>query len=274
MVISYEEFCDLLNKYFQNGDDLYLSLLEKVIDTPHRYIGIFRLSTFKTKLMQNITQSREIRFGEFLERLTTEYIVRLGYKTFDKDLGVDLDGAKLNVDQYFTDGESLYLVEMKVRDDHDSTKKRGQYLNFHKKINLVRRIRPGVSIQAIMWFVDDALAKNRRFYQGEMAKETIPDTVFHLFYGSEFFDTLNCGKVAWSEFIEILTQYRVSHAYNDDIELPDFGSSKQFYEALIKLPPKYWNKLMSEKDKYVSLRRLLFSSGDNLELAKRHRRGR
>jgi len=46
---------------------------------------------------------------------------------------VNEKGEELSLDQYFTDGKIYYFVEQKVRDDHDSTKKRGQISNLEKK---------------------------------------------------------------------------------------------------------------------------------------------
>ena len=62
MIISYDEFCSMLSKKIQDGEDFYVSLVEKVIDYPTRYCGLFRLSNAKTKLIQNVTQSSEIKF--------------------------------------------------------------------------------------------------------------------------------------------------------------------------------------------------------------------
>lgn len=67
-----------------------------------------------------------------MEELLTEYISRLGYTNFNKNLGADENGDFLNVDQYFTDEQTIYIVEMKIRDDYNSTKKRGQYSDFSK----------------------------------------------------------------------------------------------------------------------------------------------
>ena len=71
MIISYEEFCDLLVKHIQEGEDFYINLLKTVIDTPSRYCGLFRLSNAKTKLQQNVIQSEEIKFGDVVEELVT-----------------------------------------------------------------------------------------------------------------------------------------------------------------------------------------------------------
>ncbi len=272
VIISYDEFYNLLSKHFQNGDDFYLSLLQTVINNPSRYSGLFRLSNAKSKIIQNITQSREIKFGDIIEQITTEYIERLGYQNFNKNLGTDSKGDVLVADQFFTDGEIIYLVEMKIRDDHDASKKRGQYDNFKRKILRIKNLYPNQHIDASMWFVDNSLVKNKKYYLQEMITENFDNTSLHLYYGGEFFATLRGGSDAWNELITILREYRHLHANSSDVEVPDFGTSKQIYDALLKLPQKYWDKLMSDKSEYVILREELFSSGDNLKKASLKRR--
>lgn len=39
------------------------------------------------------------------------------------------------MDQCFKFNNKVYFIEQKIRDDHDSTKKRGQIENFEKKLN-------------------------------------------------------------------------------------------------------------------------------------------
>ena len=274
MIISYSEFCDFVTKHIQEGKDFYISLLENVIDNPSRYCGLFRLSNAKSKLIQNITQSREIKFGDIIEELTTYYISKLGYSNYNKNLGKDNNGDLLNVDQFFTDGNKLFLTEMKIRDDHDSTKKRGQYQNFRKKVSLVRERYPGKHLDASMWFVDDSLVKNKNYYLEEIQADLkkITNTSLHLYYGEEYFDSLTNGHAAWVELINILKEYRAKHATSNDVEIPDFGSSKEIYDALLMLPEKYWKKLMSNKTEYIRLREELFSFGNNLIRAYENRK--
>ena len=188
MIISNDDFFKLLEKHIKTGDDFYLSLLENIIDNPLRYCGLFRLSNAKSKVVQNVTQSREIKFGDIFEELTSICIERLGYTNLIKKLKVNDTDEVLNLDQFFKDDDdNYYLVEMKIRDDHDSTKKRGQYQNFHKKVELVRNTFPKVHIDASMWFVDDSLVKNKKYYLCEMQNENFENTLLHLYYGSEFF---------------------------------------------------------------------------------------
>ena len=56
------------------------------------------------------------------------------------------------------------MIEQKMRDDHDSTKKRGQFENFLKKVSYLKEKFPNKEIEAGMWFVDNSLVKNKKYY--------------------------------------------------------------------------------------------------------------
>ena len=82
-MIPYEDFISELNRTIKYDAEFYRDLLEKVIDNPRRYTGIFRISNVRTKLIQNATQSREIKFGDFLENIV---ILAAGMELTDEDL--------------------------------------------------------------------------------------------------------------------------------------------------------------------------------------------
>ena len=127
----------ILSKKIQDGEDFYVSLLEKVIDNPTRYCGLFRLSNARTKLIQNVTQSREIKFGDIIEEICTLYIDKLGYKNFNKHLGKNENGDDLNVDQYFADGINVFLTEMKIREPQTSEVTELLFLPYEEALNLL-----------------------------------------------------------------------------------------------------------------------------------------
>lgn len=83
------------------GADLNYQILKTVIENPKRYIGIFRITSAKTKLIQNITQSCEIKFGDFIENILTVYLADMGYENLNKNLGKDEEGNELSADQVF-----------------------------------------------------------------------------------------------------------------------------------------------------------------------------
>lgn len=263
-MIDYTEFEKILENRILNGQEFYNDLLEKLVSNPERYAGLFRLSNAKTKLVQNITQSIEIKFGDFLEEIVTRYIALFGYNNLPKDLGFNSKGDRLNADQLFELNNTLFFVEQKVRDDHDSTKKRGQFENFVKKIKHLKHVYPNHQIEAAMWFIDPSLTKNRNYYIGEMNNLNIHNVNTHLYYGDTFFDLMLDRNDAWEELIENL---RTRRETNSDmiLEVPDLDTENEGKTAIENLKVATLKKLCSDEEKYVLLREELFKTGNNFK---------
>lgn len=267
MYMTYEDFIEKLNAKFVNGQEFYVQLLKTVIDNPTRYTGIFRVSSAKTKLIQNVTQSHEIKFGDFMEDIVTDYIGLLGYNNMPKNIGRNDTGDMLNTDQLFTssDNETLFLVEQKIRDDHDSTKKRGQFSNFIYKVELLKQQYPNKNLVGVMWFVDDGLKKNKNYYISEMANYMghYNDINLKMYYGGDMFVDLFDAQDAWEEITNYLRQNKHERS-QEQLYIPDFDTSSEILEALQELPAKYIRKLTSDDEKYIQLRAELFPTGANL----------
>ena len=267
MIISYEQFISELNSKIKSDADFNYELLETVISNPHRYTGIFRLSNAKTKLVQNVTQSREIKFGDFMETIITEYIAKLGYRNIDKSIGTDEEGNALSADQVFVTDDAVYLIEQKIRDDHDSTKKRGQYQNFRKKFMLLKRKNPGKRVIATMWFIDDSLVKNKNYYLGEASAENVSGVEIHIYYGGALFTDLFCRKDVWDEIVSYLQRNKKERS-EEILIIPDFDTSDEMLLALRQLIIRnrtLFAKLMSNRPEYVQLRAELFPTGRNFD---------
>ena len=112
-----------------------VDLLIKVAEYPVRYVGLFRPTKPQAKILQNLLQSHEIRFGDAFEKVIEEYFNLKGCTLLPKRYVLDNDDV-LSIDQCFKYKNKVYFIEQKVRDDHDSTKKRGQIQNFEKKLYL------------------------------------------------------------------------------------------------------------------------------------------
>ncbi|QJB71039.1 HpyAIV family type II restriction enzyme [Mycoplasma sp. 1654_15] len=273
MIVSKEEIFKIIDKYMSQDEEFYLELLKKIIKEPERYFGVFRLSKLKNKLIQNITQSREIRFGNILEDIVSKYLEKMGYENINKNLGKNEQNQVLKTDQFFKNNSNsniLYMVEMKVRDDHDSAKKWGEFKKFKSKISLIKKQNPNKLIKAIMWFVDENFDKNQKYYREEIQKLNIENVELYLFYGSEFFSILKNGNNSWNELIDSITDYKKNKIQNEIIDL-NFGKNPEVLKALVKLGNKNWNKLISEDLIYKQLRQEIFSDGDNLSKAKKER---
>ena len=261
---NYEDFAEELNAKINSDDSFYYELLITVIKNPKRYTGIFRVSNAKTKLIQNVTQSREIKFGDFMEDIITWYISEMGYENLDKNIS-----SELQADQLFRKDNVIYLIEQKIRDDHDSTKKRGQYDNFSKKYSLLREQYPDFEVNAIMWFIDDSLKKNRKYYLDRAALETDKSINISVVYGGELLTDILDRSDVWEELCNHLSRNKHDRS-NEVISIPDFDTSPEILKALIRLRMEQKNlyaKLVSSRPEYIQLRDELFPTGRNLLLA-------
>ena len=231
MVINHNEFNKLFNKII--FDESKKILLEKIAENPDRYIGLFRPTKPKAKILQNVLQSQEIRFGDALENIIKTYIEKSGFENINNRIKyIDNKNKEkdLDIDQFFKDKNITYIVEQKVRDDHDSTKKVGQINNFELKIeNVLKQFKPKKLI-AIMYFVDDGLVKNKNYYQDKL-KDIKEDygVETYLFYGKEFFEKIINVNI-WNELLKNLENWK-----NNIPELPeinfDFDVKKSFEET-------------------------------------------
>lgn len=266
MTFTYEHFIDKLNSKIKSDESFIYELLVTVVKNPNRYTGIFRLSNAKTKLIQNVTQSREIKFGDFMEEIVTDYISAMGYRNLNKSIGTDEDGNALSADQVFMKDDTVYLVEQKIRDDHDSTKKRGQFQNFRKKYLLLKSLYPNYNINATMWFIDDSLVKNKNYYISEAINDSNNGVEINILYGGLLFDEIFSCMDIWEEICAYLLKNKQERS-NEILHIPDFDTSEEILLALKKLkrcePPLY-RKLISNTPAYVQLRNELFPTKYNL----------
>ncbi len=241
MILDYEYFKDSLNKKL--FEDSYSDLLRKIAENPERYIGLFRPTKPKTKLIQNITQSHEIRFGDALEFIFEKYFEASGFQLHTKRFRTN-DDTELSIDQLFSKDNKLYMIEQKVRDDHDSTKKVGQFDNFENKYFALTQRYPNFEIYPYMWFIDDSLKKNQRYYSERMQSmsqdyECQPE----LFYGKEIFEQVEDFDIAiWAETIEYLERWKITLPDMPEINF-DINANVVF-EEVKDLSPCIYRKLL------------------------------
>ena len=266
--MEYSQFIIKLDDRIKSDDNFNYELLKTVIKNPNRYTGIFRLSNAKTKLIQNVTQSREIKFGDFMEDIVTDYIALMGYTNLCKSIGYDEDGNALSADQVFKKDNTVYLIEQKIRDDHDSTKKRGQFQNFQKKYMLLKKEYPTCSINATMWFIDNSLVKNKKYYLSEANNNSVSGIQLNILYGEDLFIKIFSRIDIWNEICTYLKRNKQERS-NEILTIPDFDTSPEMLEALKKLKinePTLYRKLISDKPEFIQLREELFPTGTNLGL--------
>jgi len=265
MILEYEVFKKELNEKLFEGSSAYL--IQRIVRSPDRYIGLFRSTRPKTKLLQNITQSHEIKFGDALENIFEEYFKALGFEMLPKRLSAQetKDNKEYNIDQLFKKGSIVYLIEQKVRDDHDSTKKIGQFSNFEAKYYEVTKKYSKNKVLPIMWFIDDSLKKNKNYYLEQMDKMAVLyGCEPKLYYGVEMFSESENGisdfpNEMWNEIIEYLTAWK--ETLPDIPEVNFDANSKKVFEELKDLSPAIYRKLFENDDIKEQILPILFTKG-------------
>ena len=259
--MNYDAVEKILNYNIFAEEKLYL--LKKLASSPERYVGILRPTKPKTKLIQNLLQSREVRFGSALEQLIRLVISEVGFSNLRPTLSTN-DDKSLSLDQYFTNGKYYYFVEQKIRDDHDTSKIEGQIINFEKKIESLIRVHHKNFI-AIFYFIDPNLSKNKNYYIEEISRlKNLYEIDVFLFYGKDFFDYIGSPEI-WFELMDWIGQWKTS--------LPDYPSidldlyPRESFEEIKALQPIYWEKILKNEDVWKEgIIRVLFSEGTTLKL--------
>lgn len=242
MIMDYIYFKDSLNsKLFE---DSYSDLLRKIAENPERYIGLFRPTKPKTKLIQNITQSHEIRFGDALEFIFERYFEKGGFQLFNKRFRTTND-KELSIDQLFCKENTLFMIEQKVRDDHDSTKKIGQFDNFENKYFAISQMYPQYEIHPYMWFIDDSLKKNQKYYLDKMQSMSNDyGCQPKLFYGEELFSQVSDFDIhIWQETLEYLERWKTTLPDMPEINFDNNATAA--FEEIKDLPPAIYRKLLN-----------------------------
>ncbi|MEG2029011.1 MAG: hypothetical protein RR050_03930 [Bacilli bacterium] len=241
MLLEYDVFEDELEKTIYKNSKSYL--LKKIAENPNRYVGLFRTTSPKMKLMQNITQSHEISFGDFVENIITIYLGNF-YTNLPKS--AKYNNEDILFDQLFMFENNIYMVEQKIRDDHDSSKKRGQYSNFLTKVEYLMKQYPDRKIIAAIWFVDSSLKKNKRYYLNRMDENKKYDNAnIYLFYGNQLFEFLDKISI-WNEMVTYLEKWKECGAEDINLNLEiNWEETKE--EIINNITKKQWLKLLNNQ---------------------------
>lgn len=258
--MEFKQFVNILNEtIFEQSKE---NLIENIAKYPSRYVGLFRPTKPKAKLLQNLLQSHEIRFGDAFERLMEAYFNEFGFELLEKN--ISSHERQLEMDHLFKANNQLYFIEQKVRDDHDSTKKRGQLQNFETKLGELLNRYPENAVTGILYFIDPELSKNKNYYTTELKKMAGAYGVsLHLFYGKELFDFLGKSRV-WSEILEYLEQWKKQIP-----ELPETNFDRDAhdtFEHIKDLNPAYFRTLFDDETLFNEIVLTLFPQRKTLRL--------
>jgi len=265
-MLSFTDFKNIFDRkiFLKSKADL----LEKIAKNPDRYVGIFRPTKPQAKLLQNLLQSNEIRFGDAFETVIEKYFLSCGWQVLPKNINLVNCDELLQVDQLLQKGSQILFIEQKIRDDHDSTKKRGQVANFAKKLEAISAHYSAYQIKGFFYFIDPSLSKNKLFYQSELSNLAQTYKIdLHLCYGRGLFDLLELPNI-WLDIIANLEKWRQSIPVLPDINF-DLSPDASFNE-IKDLPLNIYKRLFNEPRIASQILPLIFPTGQTLVLLLAH----
>jgi Holliday junction resolvase-like predicted endonuclease len=260
-MLDYELFKDVFDKkiFAKSKPDL----LEKVATYPDRYVGLFRPTKPQAKLLQNLLQSNEIRFGDAFEVIIEQYLMLKDWKPLTKRV-LSKEGDLLDIDQLLMKDNQVLFIEQKVRDDHDSTKKRGQVNNFEKKLETLIELYGEKVTYGFFYFIDPSLVKNRNFYIPQMAKlQESWGVELKVSYGEQMFADLGYADI-WQDIMSNLRKWR-----SDIPDLPEVNFDlrpEESAEEIKELPYRVFRKLFDDERIVEQILPVIFPNGQTLAL--------
>lgn len=145
-------------------------MLEKIIleKDVNRIVSPFQCLSLREKIKQNLLTSSNIVFGNKLENLMKDLLISRGavYSLPRRLEGYDYDQLCFYQDK-------IILIEQKIRDDHDSSKKRGQLDNYLDKRTLIMDLYPNHKLISFMWFIDPSFKKIKSFIKKTLRKSFV-----------------------------------------------------------------------------------------------------
>jgi len=260
-IMDYETFESIFNEeIFEKAKP---KLLTAIAEEPYRYIGLFRPTDQKGKLLQNLAYSHEIRMGKAFEVLIENYLSILGYEILPKFF----PNENLYIDQHFKKDNKEYFIEQKMRDDHDSNSKRGQMNNFERKLNLLSDIHDRKNLIGIFYFVDPNIKKNKKYYLEELERMQMGYKVeLHLLYGEELFQFLEGNIEVWNEISKYFERWKETVPEEPELNF-DLDAEETFYQ-IKDLDPSIFETLFTNDQLFNQIITILFPEGKTLKLLK------
>ena len=264
MIMDFKQFKNILNK--EIFEESKAKLIENIAKSPSRYIGLFRPTKPKAKILQNLYNLMKSVLV-IPSRFDRRILKKFGFTILEKKFSTD-DDDELNIDQCFKKDGKIYFVEQKVRDDHDSTKKRGQIQNFEKKLNEMINKYSEKSLVGFFYFIDPELKKNRNYYDAELKRMSKAYGVnLNLSYGEELFTILG-HKEIWQEILKYLEEWK-----KEIPELPETNfdlNAQSSFEEIKDLNPAWFRSILENDEIFNEIVLAIFPEKKTLKLLFEH----
>jgi len=174
----------------------------------------------------------------------------------------------LKIDQLIQKDNQILFIEQKIRDDHDSSKKREQIANFEKKLEAISNQYAENEIKGFFYFIDPSLVKNKNFYVNELAKlEQAYEVRLSVSYGKELFDDIGLPNM-WNNIILNLEKWRETIPDLPEINF-DLNPENSFNE-IKNLPLNVYRRIFDDQRITEQILPIIFPAAKTLQLLLEH----
>ena len=173
----------------------FVKTLVKSTDAANRLMSSFKVFSLKDRIATQYLTSINIKLGDALEDIFKEYLKEQGVVFLPRNFVAGKD-----CDQIFQYNGTTFLIEQKIRDDHDSSKKIGQAENYTDKKSIIQK-QTNNNCYCCCWFIDPDFTKNKNYYISVLSTEEVyygreieyflREKVFHDNRCNNFFQELN-----------------------------------------------------------------------------------
>jgi len=229
----------IMNEYIPS--DFIESTIKKLADNPERLIGVLHANTFELGSITSFGYSRNNSFGNAIEGVFNEIVKLNGWKSqptkyilSNYQLNTPIPSGKksLAIDQVFSHEDTIVFIEQKIRDDHDTSKWKGQWDNFELKLRVLTEIYSKKDVIGVMWMIDDNFHRNEENYrvmiknlEDHLRKNAL------LCYGEKIDDIFNSldgkNQLYFKQFFDFLVQW-----HNENIKVPEMNFDKFPYDSI------------------------------------------
>ncbi len=243
----------IFNKYFSQ-ETIEKLVFSKIIEDSKVLDSKFSLFGGIDKIMHTTLQSLDIKFGYFLEDVINEIIYsKEGVSALERKVKNN-EGEVLEYDSHFKYDETEYILEIKKRNNHDSTKKVGQMKNLIEKYTLSNYENKIV----ILYFIDESYGrKNHNYYQKTWDENFIQEGIFSILYEEELFDKLPfLGQEDLEEFINIVEETSEKVSLSVRRLITNIGSNEEKKSEFLVKGLKFIEENYKGKRKIEAVERL------------------
>ena len=223
-----------------------LVMLELFFNKRNELSSPIQANSTHDTLFYSVTNSRQISHGTRSEAAIDNIVSsRLGFEVLDNTVWYAKKGEekpkKRKADHIWRVKEGvIYVVEQKLKDNHDNTKKDGQTDDFNAKVKAVREEHPDERVIGVFWFVEDSEKPSEHTLKVKLEEDCV------VRYGAGIFSEVEYGQETFGDVLKWFDDNR-----HDDLNIRFDKDPEYYFDNLVLYiddkEKKFLKKFMNDK---------------------------